>query len=300
MKGESADWRKESDISEGSWRRRDEDLHGRRARVEEPRKREHGGEIGSRNRAKVRESERSARDEHHQSRKQLDNGSWRGANNNQDMGSRQRDRDDNLKTRNEKVDDLHNKRRKEGAHINWDHTEKEDITYNHRESSSSRKREKDDSSDQWKRDEHAKAKDDDMHYVRQKEDGSLRKERGERQRDGDERHRLKQSHEEILSRREREETRPVMRSGRPAEDKTWSSHSRGKDEYKGSGREYHPKDVGRHSDQLKRRDRVENESFSQNRGHEDMHARGNQISNDKKRTRYEKSGTSDERVCLCF
>ncbi|KAL0354171.1 UNVERIFIED_CONTAM: FIP1[V]-like protein [Sesamum angustifolium] len=79
MKGENADWRKESDISEGSWRRRDEDLHGRRARVEDTRKREHGGEIGSRNRAKVRESERSARDEHHQSRKQaLDNGSWRG------------------------------------------------------------------------------------------------------------------------------------------------------------------------------------------------------------------------------
>ncbi|KAL2228365.1 UNVERIFIED_CONTAM: FIP1V-like protein [Sesamum indicum] len=296
MKGENADWRKESDISEGSWRRRDEDLHGRRARVEDTRKREHGGEIGSRNRAKVRESERSARDEHHQSRKQVDNGSWRGANNNQDMGSRQRDRDDNLKTRNEKVDDPHNKRRKEGAHINWDHAEKEDITYNHRESSSSRKREKDDSSDQWKRDEHAKVKDDDMHYARQKEDGSLKKERGERQRDGDERHRLKESHEEILSRREREETRPVMRSGRPAEDKTWSSHSRGKDEYKGSGREYHPKDVGRHSDQLKRRDRVENESFLQNRGHEDMHARGNQVSNDKKRTRYEKSGTSDERV----
>ncbi|KAI3446771.1 hypothetical protein Pfo_003436 [Paulownia fortunei] len=274
MKSESADWRKESDISEGSWRRRDEDLHGRRIRVEDTRKREHGGEIGSRTRGKVRESERSERDEHHQSRNQLDNGSWRGANHDQDVGSRQRGRDDNLKTRNEK----------------------EEITYNHRESSSRRKRERDDISDQRKRDDHAKLKDDDMHYVRQKEEGSLQKDRGERQRERDEWHRLKQSHEEILSRREREETRPVMRGGRPAEDKTWISHSRGKDDHKGSGREYHSKDVGRYSDQLKRRDRVENESFSQHRGHEDVYARGNQGSNDEKRARYERPGTSDERV----
>ncbi|KAI3443997.1 hypothetical protein Pfo_000662 [Paulownia fortunei] len=295
VKSESADWRKDSDISEGSWHRRDEDHHGRRIRVEDPRKREHGGEIGSRNRGKFRESEKSEKDEHQQSRDQLDNGSWRGVNHDRDiMGSRQRDRDDNLKSRNEKLDDLHSKRRKEEAHKTRENAEKEDISHNHRESSSRRKRERDDGSDQLKRDDPARLKDDDVHYARQKEGGSFQRERSERQRERDEWYRIKQ--DEVLSRREREETRPVMRSGRAAEDKTWISHSRGKDNYKGSGREYHPKDVGRHGDQLKRRDRVENESFSQHRGHEDVYARGNQLSNDEKKARYERPNSRDERV----
>ncbi|GFQ05458.1 fip1[v]-like protein [Phtheirospermum japonicum] len=236
----------------------------KRVRVEDTRKREHGGEIGSRNRGR---SERD--DERH--------GSWVGANYDQDMGSRQRDRDDNLKNRSEKVDGVHGKRRKEGVYMSREHGEKEEIAYNHRESSSSRRKRE--------RDDLAKLKDDDMSYVRQKEEGSLQKERGERQRDRDEWHR-----------REREETRPVMRSGRPAEDKKWTSHSRGKDDYKGSGREYHSKNVGRHSDQVKRRERVEDDSFSQIRGNEDANARGNQGSgNDEKRTTYERPGTSDER-----
>lgn len=288
MKSDGADWRKESDISDGSWRRRDENLHGRRSRVEDTRKREHGGEIGSRNRGMVRENEKSERDENYQSRNQLDNGSRRRPNHEQDTGSRQRDRDDNIKTRNEKVDDLHNTRRKEGAHLSRGHAEKELIIYDPRESSNRRKRERDDSADQRSRDDHAKLKDGDKHYARQKEEGSLQKERGERQRDPDEWHRHKQSHEEIVSRREREETRSFMRSGRLTEERTRISHSRGKDDYKGSGREYHPKDVGRHGDQLKRRDRVENVFFPQ--------ARGNQVSNDEKRTRHERPGTSDERV----
>lgn len=38
---------KESDASERSWRRRDEDLQGRSTRIEDRRKREHAGEIGS-------------------------------------------------------------------------------------------------------------------------------------------------------------------------------------------------------------------------------------------------------------
>ncbi|KAL3623943.1 hypothetical protein CASFOL_032759 [Castilleja foliolosa] len=238
MKSENTDWRK-------------------RVRVEDTRKREHGGEIGSRNRG------RSERDD-----------SWVGANYDQDMGLRQRDKEDNLKNRSEKVDDVHGKRRKEGAYMSREYGEKEEMAYNHRESSTSRRKRE--------RDDHAKLKDDNMSYDRQKEEGSLQKERGERQRDRDEWHR-------------REETRPVMRSGRPAEDKKWTRNSRGKDDYRGSGREYHSKNVGRHSGQAKRRELTEDDSFTQNRGHEDANARGNQGSgNDEKRATYERPGTNDE------
>ncbi|KAL3824618.1 hypothetical protein ACJIZ3_020647 [Penstemon smallii] len=296
MISENADWRKESDVSEGSWHWRDEGHHGRRNRVEDTRNTELGGEIGSRYRGKVRESGRSEKEEYHQSRNQLDNGSWRAAKHGQDMGSRQRGRDDNIKNQNEKMDDLQSKKRKEEAHISREHVSKEDISHNHRESSSRRKRERDDVSDQRKRDGQARLKDDDVHFGRQKEEGSFQRERNDRQRERDEWHRLKQSHEEILSRREREETRPVFRSGRAPEDKVWISNSRGKDEYRGSSREYHPKDINRHSDQTKKRDRVENETFSHHRGHEEIYARSNKLSHDEKRVRYERSDTRNERV----
>ncbi|PIN09063.1 hypothetical protein CDL12_18350 [Handroanthus impetiginosus] len=210
------------------------------------------------------------------------------------MGSRQRDRAGNLKSRNEKVDDLHNKRRKEDVHISREHAEKEDVSHNHRESSSRRKRERDDGSDQLKRDDVVRLKDDDVHYARQKEGGPFQRERSERQRERDEWYRIKQ--DEVSSRRDREETRAVMRGGRTADDKAWISHSKGKDDYKGSNREYHPKDVGRQGDQLKRRDRIENESFSQHRAHEDVYARGNQLSNDEKKARYERPSSRDGRV----
>ncbi|KAL3629622.1 hypothetical protein CASFOL_026844 [Castilleja foliolosa] len=246
VKSENADWRK-------------------RVRVEDTRKREQGGEVPSRNRSR---SERD--DEQH--------GNWVGMSYSQDTGLRQRDRDYNLKNRSEKVDDVPYKRRKEGPYMSREHGEKEERAYNHRESSSSRRKRE--------RDDHAKLKDDDsMGYVRHKEEVSLQTERGERQRDHDEWHR-----------REREETQPVMRSGRPAEGKKWTSLSRGKDDNKGSGREHYSKNVGRHSDQVKRREHVEDDSFSQNRGHEDANTHGNQVSgNDEKRATYERPGTSDER-----
>ncbi|XP_073307188.1 FIP1[V]-like protein isoform X1 [Primulina huaijiensis] len=293
VKSESSNWRKESDISEVSWHRRDEDLPGKRIRIEEASKREHGGETGSRSSGKARESERNEKDEHRQSRNHLDNGSWRGAYHDQDIGSRPRDRDDNLRRRIDKVDDSHSKRRKEETNIIRG---QEDISYNRRESSDRRKREREDISDQRKRDDRARLKDGDLNYARQKEEESLQRERNERQRERDEWHRLRQSHGEILSKREREETRSIMRSGHGAEDKTWISHSRGKDDYKGSSRDYQLKDVGRHSHQLKRRDRAENESFSQHRGQENAYARGSHFSNDEKRARSERPSTRDERA----
>ncbi|CAA3019862.1 Hypothetical predicted protein [Olea europaea subsp. europaea] len=298
VKSESIDRRNENDVSEGGWHRRDEDIYGRRMRLNDTRNGEHGGEIGSRHRSKVRESERGEKHEYQQPKNQLDNSSWRGDNPDKDLGSKQRERIDNFKRRNEKVDDLHSNRSKEEVPLSREYTENEGISHNHRESSSRRKRERDDGLDQRKRDDQARLKNDDLHYVRLKEEGSFQRERNERQRERDEWHRLKPSHEEILSRREREETRAGMRSARGAEDKTWTSHSRGRDEYKGSGREHYLKDIGRQSEQLKRRDRAENDSLSQHRGYEDVYARVNQLSNNEKRTRHERSTTHEERIAF--
>ncbi|KAL1548957.1 FIP1[V]-like protein [Salvia divinorum] len=292
-KADSAEWRKGSGISEGTWNRRDEDHRGRRTKLEDPRKRDR--EINSRDRDKLREKDKSEKDEHHQSRNLLENGSWRGTNHELDStGSRQRDRDDHLKSRSERVDDLHSTRRKEESHVRRTNSEKDDISQNHRESSTRRKRDRDDGSDLLKRDEQGRSKDDEVHFVRQKDGGSSQRERSERPRERDEWHRTKQDN--LLSKRERVETRPVMRSGRAAEDKTWPSHSRVNDDYKGSRRDYHPNDTGRHSDQLKQRDRVENESFSQHRNRDDVYDRGNQLNNDEKRTRYEKTSNRDVRA----
>ncbi|GER35833.1 homolog of yeast FIP1 [Striga asiatica] len=72
---------------------------------------------------------------------------------------------------------------------------------------------------------------------------------------------------------------------RAPEDKKWIGNSRGKDDYKGSGRDYRSRNV----DRLKRRDRVEDNSFSRSRGREDAHARGSrQGSKDEKRTANER------------
>lgn len=88
----SIDRRKESENAEGFCLWREEDLHGRRPRVEDTRMREHRDETGSRHRTKVREIERTEKDEHHRLRKQLDNRClW--ASYDKDLGSSHRDRD---------------------------------------------------------------------------------------------------------------------------------------------------------------------------------------------------------------
>lgn len=294
VKTDSFDRRKERDSSDGGWQRRDEDLHGRRIRPEDARKQERGDEMGSRHRSKVRESERSNKDEHH-SRKLLDNGSWRGYQD-KDLGSRHRERDENLKSRYGNLDDLHSKRRKDEEYIRRDHAEKEEIFHSHRESASRRKRERDDIVDPRKRDDQPRIRDniDDHHSVRHKDEAWMQRERGERQREREEWHRLRQSHEENPSKREREEGRGAARSGRGAEDKAWASHARGKDEYKGSEKDYQFKDTGKHNEQLKRRDRVEDESFSHHRGREDVYTRGSQYSNEERRSRQERSSTRND------
>ncbi|CAK9168831.1 unnamed protein product [Ilex paraguariensis] len=192
------------------------------------------------------------------------------------------------------MDDLHIKRRKDETQSRRDNAEK-DVLHIHTENSSRRKRERDDVLDQRKRDDQARFRDDDQHQARHKEEGFFQRERGERQREHDEWHRLKQSHEESLSKRERDGGRGDLRSGRNTEDKAWAANSRAKDDYKGSDREY-LKDAGRHVEQLKRRDRVENESFSMHRGREDAYTRGNQLTNDGKRARHERASSRNDRA----
>ncbi|MBA0699887.1 hypothetical protein Goari_001488, partial [Gossypium aridum] len=189
VKKEGFGRRRESDNPDGTWQWREDDPYGRKERAEDLRKRDHDNEMGSRNRAKVRESERSDKDDY-PSRKQLDNGNYK------DVSARHRERDDNLKS--------------------------------------------------------------------------------------------------SLSKREREEGRGTVRSGRGLEDKAWGGHTRGKDEYKVSEKEYQLKETVRHSEQAKRRDRNDDESSSRHRGREDLYVRGHQFSNDERKSRPERSSTRSD------
>ncbi|KAL5774915.1 hypothetical protein ACOSP7_012472 [Xanthoceras sorbifolium] len=298
MKTEGVDRRKERE-NPGVWQRRDED-YSRKNRPEETKKREreHGDEMGSRHRGKARESERSDKDEHLHSRKQLDNGSYRVYD--KDGGSRHRERDDNQKNRYEMVDDYYNKRRKDDEYVRRDHADKDEILHTHRDSISRRKRERDEIFDQRKRDDQQRIREnfDDHHPVRHKDEVWLQRDRGERprEREREEWHRLK-SHEETLPKREREEGRGAVRTGRSSEDKAWVGHPRAKDDYnKVSDKEYQSKDTVRHGEQLKRRERIEDESLSYSRGREDVYARGNQFSNEERKPRQERSGPRNDRA----
>ncbi|KAI8570395.1 hypothetical protein RHMOL_Rhmol01G0030800 [Rhododendron molle] len=275
MKTEGIDRRKERENSEGVWQQRDDDPHGRRARAEETRN-------------KVRERERMDKDEQLQLRKQLDNGNSRGYHD-RDVGSRPRERDDNLKSQYENMNNHYTKRRKEEDYSRRD-GEKEEILHSHRENPSRRKRVRDDALDPRKRDDQVRTREDNYNSVRYKEDDWIHRER-------DQMHRTKQSHEESLLKREREERREgVRKSGRAAEEKLWVPHGRVKDEYKGtSDRDYQFKETSRHNEQLTRR--VEDGSLSQHRGHDDFHStRGSQHNEDERRSRQEREGTRRDLV----
>ncbi|CAN4113184.1 unnamed protein product [Withania somnifera] len=273
------DRRREREYSEGVWQRRDDDLQGRRTKVEEPRKRELIDEIGPRHRSKARDFEGSDREERHLYRKQLEGVTLR-PDYDKDMGARHRDRDE-LK-RYDSLDDRHNKRRKEESKLSREYIDKEETFLSHGENMVRRKRERDDTSDHRKRDELMRKRDDEQHCIRHKEDGVFQRERSDRQREREEWYRLKQSHEETLSKREREEIRGGPRAGRVAEEKAWAGQSRGKDEYRNS--DQHSKDV-RHADHIRRRDRVENESPSRLR-----------IREDEKRARHDRVSSREDRA----
>ncbi|KAG6739870.1 hypothetical protein POTOM_057488 [Populus tomentosa] len=287
MKHEGYDRRKERENSDISWQQRDEDPHSSKYRTED-RKRELGDEMGSRHRSKIREIERSDKDEHLHPRKQLENGSYR-IHHDKDASSQHRERDDSLKSRFEMVDDYHSKRRKDEEYMKREYADKEEILHGHREITSRRRRERDDQ--QWNRDNL-----DDYHSVRHKDEVWFQRERGERPREREELYRLKQSNEENLPRREREEGRASARSGRGVDDKAWAGHARGKDEYKVSDKDCQLKDAVRNSEHQKRRDRMEDESLSHHRVRDAVYARGNQFSSDERRSRQERSSTRIDRT----
>ncbi|KAF2317061.1 hypothetical protein GH714_011400 [Hevea brasiliensis] len=288
--------RKERENPDGAWQRREEDLHSRKSRTEDTRKRERGDELGSRHRSKIWEGERSDREEYLHSRKQLDNGSYR-VHYDKDGGSRHREREDNLKSRYDIADDHHSKKVKDDEYLRSDHTDKEEILHGHRESKSLRRRERD-VLDPRKRDDQQRIRDnlDKYHSVRHKDEVWPQRERGERQREREELYRLKQSHVENLSKREKEEGRGSLRTGRGADDKAWIGQSRVKDEYRGSDKEYQLKDAVRNSELQKRRDRMEDESYLHHRGRDDVYGRGNQLSNEERRSRQERSSTRIDRA----
>ncbi|CAK7338243.1 unnamed protein product, partial [Dovyalis caffra] len=291
MKHEGYDRRKERENPDISWQQRDEDPYGRKHRTED-RKREREDEMGSRNRSKVRETERSDKDEHLHSRKQLENGSYR-IHHDKDGSSRHRDRDDSMKSRFEMVDDYHSKRRKDEEYLKREYADKEEILHGHRENTSRRRRERGDQ-------QRIRDNLDDYHSFRHKDEVWLQRERGERQREREELYRLKQPNEENLPKREREEGRASARSGRGVDDKAWAGHARGKDEYKVSDKDYQLKDPVRNSENQKRRERMEDESLSHHRGRDDVYARGNQFSNEERRSRQERSSTRIDRTMDTF
>ncbi|XP_057429218.1 FIP1[V]-like protein isoform X2 [Lotus japonicus] len=284
------DRQKDRDNSDMDWAGRDDDLFSRRVRNDEPRKRD---------RAKVRENERNNKEDSLHSRKQLDNGSYR-VPYDKDIGprdSRHRERDEGLRIRYEAVDDYHGKRRRDEEYLRREHIDKEEILHGYRENASRRRRERDGLLDPRKRDELQRSRDypDDQYAGRLKDDTWLLRERGDRPRDREDWHRMKQPHEEHLPKREREEGRASLRSGRGSDEKAWVGHVSAKDEQKFSEKEYQGREVVRHNDQLKRRDRIQDES-PHHKGRDDAYTRGNQYATDEKRSRQERSSSRGDHV----
>ncbi|WCJ29875.1 FIP1 [Euphorbia peplus] len=294
MRNEGQDRRKEREIPDGVWQRREEDPHSRKVRKEDARKRERGEEIASRHRDRgiVRESERSDKEELMHSRKQLDNGSYNRVLYDKDLSSRHREREE---SRHDIVDDYHSKRRKDEEYLRRDHIDKEEIFHGHREIASRRRRERDDIVDPRKRDDQQRIRDsmDDYHGVRHKDDAWIQRERGDRQRERDELYKLKQSHEESFSKREKDDGRSSVRTGHGADDKVWVGHARLKDEHRVLDKDYQMKDPVRNSEQRKRR---EEETYSHHRGRDDAYVRGSQLNKEERKSRQDRSSTRNDRA----
>nr|GEV00963.1 hypothetical protein [Tanacetum cinerariifolium] len=233
---------------------------------EEMRKRSHDEEMMSRQRHKVRENERIDKNEH-RSRKAIENGGWKG-DYDRDMIPQQ------------KREGMHSKRLIEDVHVRRaDRSEREEALHAHRESTSRRKRERDDNLELHKRDEQARLREDDQHSFRYKEEARLQRDKVERQRERDEW-------------KERDGHRGAG-SGRAVEDKAWVGHSRMKEDYRSLEKEYQFKEPGR--EQLSRKDRVENESVSRHRGREDAYAHGNKLNNEERISRHERGYNGSDR-----
>ncbi|KAI3423729.1 Fip1 domain-containing protein [Psidium guajava] len=298
MKSDNFDRRKEREYSVGARRLRDDEPSSRRLRLEDSRKRERSDEIGSRHRSRGRETERNDKEEYHSSKKQLDNGMYK-VNYDKEVALRGRERDDSLRSRYELADEHRSKRKKADEHFlrERDHIDKEEVPRDQRESSGRRKRGRDDINDQRQREDQSRVRDsmDDHHSSRHKDESWSQRDKIEKQRDREEWHKAKQGREENRFKRDREEERAAIRGGRGGEEKAWAGQDRPKDDHRASGRDYQFKDAARQNEHAKRREHQEDESVLQYRGHEEVHARGNQIKNEEKRSRFEKSSTRHDK-----
>ncbi|KAL1217546.1 FIP1[V]-like protein [Cardamine amara subsp. amara] len=269
---EDFDKRKERDVDGGVWRRKEDEPYSRRGGDDGSRKRDREDDLGSRQRGKMRESEIRIKDDHVSSRKHLD-----------DVGMRNT----------YEVDDHISKRRKDEEYLKRSRTEKNEIPYGQREPISRLKRERDDRLEHQKRDVQHKIRDDfDGHSsLRHRDDFHMQRDGNERLREREDLDKLKLTHEDGLSARGRER-QVAVRGHRGSEDRS----SRMKDEYKASDKEHLTKDTTRHTKQTKRREYPGEESSSYHRGHEDFSARTDDIVNNEKKPRQEKTGAKSDKV----
>ncbi|CAJ1944800.1 unnamed protein product [Sphenostylis stenocarpa] len=270
--------------SDMDWECREDDHFGRSGKNDEPRK-----DRGDRGR--VRENERSNNENTFHSRKELGNGSCRVPYDKdvRSRVSRYKERDDSLKDKHEAVEDFHNKRRTNEEYLKREHVAKE-VVRGYRENVSQHKPEKDSILDPRKRDGHQRSRDNlDVQYAaRQKNEAWLLRERGNRKRDREEWHQVKQPREEHPFKLERGGQCSVRSGG--GVEKILVGHVRAKDEHKVFEKEYQPREAMRPSDRLKTTDQNKSESPLR-KGHDDAFVHGNHYNSDERRSREEKSST---------
>ncbi|XP_068651982.1 FIP1[V]-like protein isoform X2 [Aristolochia californica] len=272
VKGEGLERQKERDSSVGTWQRRDEDVQRRRTKDEEIiKRRDRVEETGSRHRSRVRESERTEKDDHVFSRKRVEDGDWRGRYEKEIRSTKQREREDIAMGRHESLDDSHLKKRKEDGPQKRG-VDKEEMLHGYRAREETRKRERDDLVDSRRRDDPA------------------------RQRDKpDEHHQSVRHREENWRQREREDRQRVKQV---VEENKWVGSGRTKDESKGLGSEkdYSHRDKRRHIELPKRRERLEEDISLQHRGREDVYPRDNPYNYEEKNSRHDRSTGQNDRL----
>ncbi|XP_072972439.1 FIP1[V]-like protein [Typha angustifolia] len=277
VRGRSFERPREADV----WHRREDNIHSRR--VEEIR-REQSAEASSRQRDKMRSSERNDRDGYIHLKKRMDDGDWRG--HSKDRGSRQRERDDATMSRRDSLDDSHIRKKKDEENLKRGKADKEQSSHGFRarEDSSRSKRERDDGIDQRRREDSIRMRDKaEEHYsAKHKDDGG-------RIRENEDRQRHKQPHDNTLIHREREEGRGAVRSGRVGS-------ARDKEDSKSIGfdKDYQEKDRRRQNERPQR-DRSGEENAMHHKGRGDAHSRDKQLNNDERGSRHERTNPYHDR-----
>ncbi|KAJ0266826.1 FIP1[V]-like protein [Hirschfeldia incana] len=270
-RGDDYDRRKERDVDGGFWRKKEDDPFSRRGGDEGFRKRDREEDMGSKQRGKMRESDIRNKDDHVPLRKHMDDGGLRNS---------------------YELDDHMGKRRKDEEYLRRNRSEKNEISYGQRESTSRLKRERGDRLDHQKRDVQHKSRDDfdDHSSLRHRDDFHMQRDGNDRSREREGMDKMKLIQEDGLSARGRERQVPT-RGHRGSEDRS----SMMKDDYKTSDKEHLTKDTTRHSKQTKRRE-YHGEESSHHRGHGDFSARTDEAVNNEKIPRQERTSAKSDNV----